>query len=143
MGQPRGTWAGYDVPQFSIHRGKLQKCLADAVRDSLGDAAHPMYPVGSNGASQAILDAVAIARHLKSNGVAGLGAYDQERRPATADIVRANRKGGPDGMIDLIEERAPDGFAALDDVASPGELRAIVGDYQTMAGYRSEQVNRE
>ena len=38
-----------------------------------------MYPVGSNGASQAILDAVAIARHLKSNGVAGLGAYDQER----------------------------------------------------------------
>jgi hypothetical protein len=46
-------------------------------------------------------------------------------------------------MIDLIEERTPDGFAALDDVASPGELRAIVGDYQTMAGYRSEQVNRE
>tara|TARA_B110000285_G_scaffold224990_1_gene282572 strand:+ start:399 stop:587 length:189 start_codon:yes stop_codon:yes gene_type:complete len=61
----------------------------------------------------------------------------------TADIVRANRKGGPDGVIDLIEERAPDGFAALDDVASPGELRAIVGDYQTMAGYRPEQVNRE
>lgn len=46
-------------------------------------------------------------------------------------------------MIDLIEERAPDGFAAFDDVASPGELRAIVGDYQTMAGYRPEQVNRE
>jgi 2-polyprenyl-6-methoxyphenol hydroxylase-like FAD-dependent oxidoreductase len=102
-----------------------------------------MYPVGSNGASQAILDAVAIARHPKSDGVAGLGAYDQERRPATADIVRANRKGGPDGVIDLIEERAPGGFAALDDVASPGELRAIVGDYQTMAGYRSDQVNRE
>tara|TARA_B110000503_G_scaffold48760_1_gene79209 strand:- start:208 stop:504 length:297 start_codon:yes stop_codon:yes gene_type:complete len=98
-----------------------------------------MYPVGSNGASQAILDAVAIARHLTSDVVVGLGAYDQERRPATADIVRANRK----GVIDVIEERAPDGFAALDDVAKPGEVRAIVGDYQTMAGYRLEQVNRE
>ncbi len=108
----------------------------------LGDAAHPMYPVGSNGASQAILDAVSMARHLKSDGIAGLVTYDAERRPATADIVRANRNGGPERVIDLIEERAPNGFSALDDVASPDELRAIVGDYQTMAGYRPEQVNR-
>lgn len=108
----------------------------------LGDAAHPMYPVGSNGASQAILDAVALARHLKDSGVAGLETYDAERRVATADIVRANRKGGPERVIDLVEDRAPLGFETLDEIATPDELRAIVGEYQTMAGYRPEQVNR-
>ena len=108
----------------------------------LGDAAHPMYPVGSNGASQAILDAVALANHLKQDGIAGLVPYDSERRTATADIVRANRKGGPERVIDLVEDRAPNGFDTLDQVATPDELRAIVGDYQTMAGYRPEQVNR-
>lgn len=108
----------------------------------LGDAAHPMYPVGSNGASQAILDAVSLAQHLKEYGIQGLEEYDVERRTATADIVRANRKGGPERVIDLVEDRAPQGFETLDEVASPDELRAIVGDYQTMAGYRPEQVNR-
>jgi 2-polyprenyl-6-methoxyphenol hydroxylase-like FAD-dependent oxidoreductase len=108
----------------------------------LGDAAHPMYPVGSNGASQAILDAVSMAGHLQAKGVAGLMDYDAERRVATADIVRTNRKGGPERVIDLIEDRAPEGFTQLDDVATPDELRAIVGDYQTMAGFRPDQVNR-
>ena len=108
----------------------------------LGDAAHPMYPVGSNGASQAILDAVALNQHLSADGVSGLVAYDEERRNATADIVRLNRKGGPERVIDLVEERAPQGFADLDEVARPDELRAIVGDYQKLAGFTQEQVNR-
>jgi 2-polyprenyl-6-methoxyphenol hydroxylase-like FAD-dependent oxidoreductase len=108
----------------------------------MGDAAHPMYPVGSNGASQAILDAVSMSGHLARDGVAGLMRYDEERRPMTAEIVRANRKGGPERVIDLVEERAPDGFTDLDDVASPDELRAIVGDYQSMAGFAADQVNR-
>ena len=59
----------------------------------LGDAAHPMYPVGSNGASQAIIDAQCLARHLKaaSSVPEALAAYDAERRPAMAKIVVANR----------------------------------------------------
>lgn len=75
----------------------------------LGDAAHPMYPVGSNGASQAILDAAALARHLtaKPDVAEAFAAYDVERRPMTADIVRNNRRGGPEGVIDLVEARAP------------------------------------
>lgn len=108
----------------------------------MGDAAHPMYPVGSNGASQAILDAVSLTQHLVARGVPGLVAYDEERRGATAEIVRLNRKGGPERVIDLVEERAPDGFGDLDDVATPEELRAIVGDYQKLAGFTREQVNR-
>ena len=101
----------------------------------LGDAAHPMYPVGSNGASQAVLDAVSLAGHVAQGGVAGLEAYEAERRPATAEIVRTNRVGGPERVIDLVEERAPRGFASLDEVASEAELTAIVGAYQSMAGF--------
>ena len=109
----------------------------------LGDAAHPMYPVGSNGASQAILDAVCLAELLvKRDGPEALAAYDAERRPATTEIVHANRKGGPERVIDLVEERAPDGFDNLDDVATHDELTALVGTYQQMAGFSAEQVNR-
>lgn len=103
----------------------------------LGDAAHPMYPVGSNGASQAVLDAVDLAARLAAGGPveAALAAYDAARRPATAAIVEANRKGGPEGVIDFVEMRAPDGFDDIDAVAAPEELRAIVGDYQRLAGF--------
>ena len=102
----------------------------------LGDAAHPMYPVGSNGASQAILDAHALAGHLASAEVpAALLAYEAERAPATASIVRANRSGGPERVIDLVESRAPNGFARLEDVAAEVELRGVVGGYATMAGF--------
>jgi len=109
----------------------------------LGDAAHPMYPVGSNGASQAILDAVTLADLLRDRPAPdALEAYEAARRPATTDIVMANRKGGPERVIDLIEARAPDGFADLHDVATPEELTAIVGEYSQMAGFSREQVNR-
>ena len=101
----------------------------------LGDAAHPMYPVGSNGASQAILDAVALAEALDGAPVeTALAAYDAARRPATAAIVLVNREGGPERVIDLVESRAPGGFEDLDAVASPAELRALVGDYHRMTG---------
>lgn len=103
----------------------------------LGDAAHPMYPVGSNGASQAILDARDLADRLARGGdvVPALEAYDAKRRPATAAIVAANRSGGPEGVIDFVENRAPDGFADIHEVATPEELRGIVGDYETLAGF--------
>ena len=102
----------------------------------LGDAAHPMYPVGSNGASQAILDAAALAGHLATHDpVAALAAYEAERAPATAAIVRSNRLGGPERVIDLVDSRAPDGFARLEDVASEEELRSVVGGYASMAGF--------
>ena len=64
----------------------------------LGDAAHPMYPIGSNGASQAILDARVLARAIRGarSTEAGAPAYEAERRPATAAIVLANRGNGPE-----------------------------------------------
>ncbi len=108
----------------------------------LGDAAHPMYPVGSNGASQAVLDARALARWLVAGDVvAGLAGYDAERRPMTSEIVLNNRKGGPERVIDVLEQRAPDGFSDVEAVASYAEREAIVRGYASMAGFAKEQVN--
>jgi 2-polyprenyl-6-methoxyphenol hydroxylase-like FAD-dependent oxidoreductase len=121
------------LPRWSFGRATL-----------LGDAAHPMYPTGSNGASQAILDARSLARHLAegSSVAAALKDYDAERRPATAEIVLASRRGGPERVIDVVEERAPAGFDDLDAVASWAERQAIVRGYASLAGYAQEQVNR-
>jgi len=103
----------------------------------LGDAAHPMYPTGGNGASQAILDARSLADHLSSGVPArdALAAYDAERRPLTEAIVLSNRRGGPERVIDLVEARAPDGFEHLDAVVSYGEREAIVRGYAMLTGY--------
>ncbi|MBO0701650.1 MAG: flavin-dependent oxidoreductase [Candidatus Dormibacteraeota bacterium] len=102
----------------------------------LGDAAHPMYPVGSNGASQAILDARCLADRLAEQGAeAGLAAYDGERRAVTAEIVRSNRSGGPEGVIDAVEALAPDGFDDIDAVLPRAERERIVRGYAQKAGF--------
>ena len=114
------------LPQWSFGRVTL-----------MGDAAHPMYPVGSNGASQAILDASNLADHLgRATSVeAALAAYDAERRPLTSEIVLSNRKGGPEGIIDMVEARAPDGFDDIEEVASYQEREALVRGYASLAGF--------
>jgi 2-polyprenyl-6-methoxyphenol hydroxylase-like FAD-dependent oxidoreductase len=108
----------------------------------LGDAAHPMYPVGSNGASQAILDARCLADALvgAEHPMAALHAYEAERLPKTAEIVRANRKGGPEGVIDAVEARAPEGFSDIEAVLPHAEREAIVRGYAQKAGFAKEQV---
>ncbi|WP_327066277.1 flavin-dependent oxidoreductase [Kitasatospora sp. NBC_01302] len=65
----------------------------------LGDAAHPMYPVGANGASQAVVDARVLAHELAGAAdlPTGLARYESARREATAAIVRANRAMHRDG----------------------------------------------
>ena len=110
----------------------------------LGDAAHPMYPVGSNGASQAILDARCLADRLVSaeHPGAALAAYEAERLPATAAIVRSNRSGGPEGVIDAVEALAPDGFEEIEAVLPFPEREAIVRGYARRAGFAPEQVGR-
>jgi hypothetical protein len=59
----------------------------------------------------------------------------------TAEIVLNNRKGGPERVIDVLEERAPEGFADVDTIASHAEREAIVRGYASMAGFAREQVN--
>lgn len=109
----------------------------------LGDAAHPMYPIGSNGASQAILDARVLAREIKAHGPthAALLAYETERRPATAGIVLANRRNGPEQVMQAVEERTPDGFLRIEDVLSETELREAAAGYKRIAGFDKDSLN--
>lgn len=116
----------------------------------LGDAAHPMYPIGSNGASQAILDAEAMVQALQASGFGrdtldptqGFARYEAARREPTSQIVLGNRKGGPDEVMRLAEERAPNGFRHVHDVIPQAELEAISARYKQLAGFSREQVNR-
>lgn len=110
----------------------------------LGDAAHPMYPIGSNGASQAILDAEALANALvATDDVAqALARYETERRPPTARITLSNRQNGPEQVMQLAEERAPTGFSHIHTVISPQELEEIAARYKQTAGFSLQQVNR-
>jgi 2-polyprenyl-6-methoxyphenol hydroxylase-like FAD-dependent oxidoreductase len=109
----------------------------------LGDAAHPMYPVGSNGASQAVVDARVLARELAIRPTIemALAAYDVQRRPQTTEVVLANRRGGPERCLTLVEERAPEGFTDLTRVISREELEEISGGYKRTAGFDPETLN--
>jgi 2-polyprenyl-6-methoxyphenol hydroxylase-like FAD-dependent oxidoreductase len=109
----------------------------------LGDAAHAMYPIGSNGASQAILDARVLVRELLAGGLspAALNAYEAERRPATTAIVNANRGDGPDAVLDVVQDRAPNGFERIEDVLSREELAKTASAYKRLAGFDVGALN--
>ena len=114
----------------------------------LGDSAHPMYPIGSNGASQAILDAQALVDALDqvkdyasnpptdSDSMASeaIVRYEQQRLTSTGAIVKANRGNGPEQCMQLAHERAPDGFQSLDAIFAAGELQAIADQYKQLTG---------
>jgi len=137
----RGARAVYQYPM--VDRDPLPSWDFGRVT-LLGDAAHPMFPVGSNGASQAIIDARVLARELALQPTieAAVSAYDATRRPPTSAIVRANRQVGPERCMDLVEERAPEGFARLDEVISRQELEEISRAYKHTAGFDPEVLNR-
>ncbi len=109
----------------------------------LGDAAHPMYPIGSNGASQAILDVRALADALAGQASIdqALDAYEAERLPKTAAIVLANRQNGPEQVMQLAEDRAPNGFRHdVHEVIPREELEAIAARYKQVAGFAKAQL---
>jgi len=108
----------------------------------LGDAAHPMYPIGSNGASQAIIDGEAITQELSvgDDPEKALERYEERRLPPMARIVESNRRKGIDVMLDIVEERAPQGFRNLDDVLPPAELDRIVADYKKLVAQDRETL---
>ncbi|WP_106400344.1 DUF3237 family protein [Actinocorallia populi] len=105
----------------------------------LGDAAHPMYPVGSNGASQAVIDARVLAHALATGK--GLEFYEERRRPATAAIVRANRGQGPEVLLGLAQERAPEGFDDIEEVIPRAEREEISLRYKKLAGFDPAGLN--
>jgi hypothetical protein len=135
----RRTPVFYEYPMCD--REPLDRWSFDRVT-LLGDAAHPMYPVGSNGAAQAILDARCLARTLGSHRdvAEALRAYESERLPAANQVVLSNRKMGPERVIDIVAQRAPAGFERLDDVISHEELLGIAMQYRKVAGFERERL---
>jgi 2-polyprenyl-6-methoxyphenol hydroxylase-like FAD-dependent oxidoreductase len=98
----------------------------------LGDAAHPMYPIGANGGSQAIIDARVLAYSLAraATPADGLAAYEMARRETVNAIVLACRDMPADRMLHQVSMRAPDGFDRIEDVLSPAELTAFDKAYR-------------
>jgi 2-polyprenyl-6-methoxyphenol hydroxylase-like FAD-dependent oxidoreductase len=108
----------------------------------MGDAAHPMYPRGSNGAAQALIDARVLADELAKGGdpMAALAAYEKARLEATAKVVRTNRQFPPDYIIMKVEElTGGKPFDNIDDVISQAELRELSDNYKRIAGFALEK----
>lgn len=111
----------------------------------LGDAAHPMYPRGSNGAGQAILDARTLAGVLKREAdvPAALKAYEEARLGPAYKVVITNRSQGPDAILRTVHERTGDKpFARIEDVVSREELAGISENYQKIAGFEREALRQ-
>jgi 2-polyprenyl-6-methoxyphenol hydroxylase-like FAD-dependent oxidoreductase len=123
----------------------------------LGDAAHAMYPNGSNGASQAIIDARTLAFHLAGRATSlgdrptagstaravasALADYEADRRPATARLLEMTRQLGPEKVMQLAYDRAPQGFADVHDVIPAEELQQIADEYKRAAGFHPTALN--
>lgn len=108
-----------------------------------GDAAHAMYPIGSNGASQGILDARFLGRCLRDEGVNpdALHRYEAERRPVTTRIVLANRSNGPDQVMELVEQRCGGVFDDVRDILTEDELQETARAYKRLVGLDIDVLN--
>jgi 5-methylphenazine-1-carboxylate 1-monooxygenase len=116
----------------------------------MGDAAHPMYPRGSNGSAQALIDARTLADELAARQnladaheaqVQALHAYEANRRPKTTQIVLTNRSHPPDFINSHVDELSGGKpFRHIDDVISQEQLRQFSEDYKRIAGFSKESV---
>lgn len=112
----------------------------------LGDAAHPMYPRGSNGSAQALIDARVLAEAIAglekgADPRAALKSYEVQRLAPTARIVETNRSVPPDYIIMKVDELSGGKpFTRIDDLISPHELQAISDEYKRIAGFSLAEV---
>jgi 5-methylphenazine-1-carboxylate 1-monooxygenase len=109
----------------------------------LGDAAHVMYPVGSNGASQAIVDARVLGAQFLAHGVGpqALRAYDDKLCKDLSALVLRNRGAGPFGLLGLVDERCGGVFDHIDEVLPREEREGFMARYKAAAGFAIETLN--
>jgi len=109
----------------------------------LGDAAHVMYPTGSNGASQAVIDARVLGASILQHGVtpAALQAYDERLCAEVSAVVLRNRGAGPFGLLNLLDERCGGVFDDIDAVIPAAERDAFMSRYKAAAGFAMETLN--
>ena len=109
----------------------------------MGDAAHPMYPTGSNGASQAIVDGRVLGAMMLAHGVtqAALAAYDARLCAPISAVQLRNRGTGPFGLLNLLDARSGGVFEDIDAVIPPEERAEFMAGYKAAAGFAMEALN--
>ena len=137
----RGADVVYEYPM--VDRDPLTRWTHDRVT-LMGDAAHPTYPIGSNGASQAIIDARVIGARLLEHGLnsRALQAYEDHIRPIATGVGLANRSsGGPDAVLQQVEDLCGGDFNEINDVIPVVELAAHAEKYKSIAGFSISDLN--
>ena len=109
----------------------------------MGDAAHAMYPTGSNGASQAVIDARVLGACVLDHGVRpdALAAFDAKLCGPISEVILRNRGAGPFGLLNMVDDRCGGEFDSIDDVIPPNERAAFMKAYQSAAGFAKEALN--
>jgi 2-polyprenyl-6-methoxyphenol hydroxylase-like FAD-dependent oxidoreductase len=110
----------------------------------LGDAAHAMYPTGSNGGSQAIMDARLLGAAMVEHGATAeaLAAFDAKLCGPISQLVLRNRGAGPFGLLNMVDERCGGTFDNIDDVIPPQERADFMAGYKAAAGFAIETLNK-
>ncbi len=136
----RGAEVAYENPM--IDRDPIPTWRDGGVA-LMGDAAHAMYPTGSNGASQAIVDARVLGAKMLDHGVtpAALAAYDDELCAPVSEVVLRNRGAGPFGLLNMVDERCGGEFDDIDAVIPADERATFMRRYQAAAGFAMERLN--
>jgi hypothetical protein len=136
----RGSDGAYENPM--IDRDPV-RTWQDGPVALLGDAAHAMYPTGSNGASQAIIDARVLGAALLEHGVGpeALAAYDARLCGPVSQLILRNRGAGPFGLLNLVDERCGGTFDDIDAVVPPDERQTFMAGYKAAAGFAIDQLN--
>ncbi len=109
----------------------------------MGDAAHAMYPTGSNGASQAVIDARTLGACLIAHGVNenALAAFDDKLCGPVSELILRNRGAGPFGLLNMVDERCGGVFDDIDEIIPAEERNAFMAKYKAAAGFAIEQLN--
>ncbi|MBL4807398.1 MAG: flavin-dependent oxidoreductase [Rhodobacteraceae bacterium] len=109
----------------------------------MGDAAHAMYPTGSNGASQAIIDARVLGASFLEHGITveALTAYNDKLCGPVSDLILRNRGAGPFGLLNIVNDRCGGTFDNIDDIIPATERAEFMAVYKSAAGFAIETLN--
>ncbi len=138
----RSSGAVYEYPM--VDRDPLPSWTEGRVT-LIGDAAHATYPVGSNGATLAIIDARKLGAAIRDHGPtrAALLAYEHEMRPRAELVLRANRGKGPDAVMQMVEDRCGGVFDDIEAVIPRTELAAHAEHYKRLSGFSVDILNNQ
>lgn len=135
--------AAGDIFEFPVYdRDPLDQWTFERVT-LLGDAAHPLIPVSSSGAVQAIIDGRALAYALATheNPEEGLQAYESDRLETANATVRASRANGPDKVLEIVKARCPEGTDNIHDYVPQAELQSVIDEFKEKTGFGIETLN--